>query len=193
MGTQKRISSNISYGSNLLRERILINNPTAEIYGIGKLSGYKLMFDTPIGCEHSKWYGAHATIRPAESVNYVCGVIWDVHLEDMDSLDSQEAFYDPIEVQVLGDSGGYVTCRTYEMIQETTGDCLPSPHYKKVVIDGAKQNELPEEYIEYLECFPDNGVTDTPPNYRKVMDMVEIMNEEDSCEKHHRNENGIRF
>ncbi|CAG5120734.1 unnamed protein product [Candidula unifasciata] len=167
-----------SYGSNLLRERILINNPTAEVYGIGKLSGYKLMFDTPIGCEHNRWYGAHATIRSADPDNYVCGVIWNVHMEDMENLDSQEAYYYPIEVQVIGDRGELVACRTYEMIEETTGDCLPSPFYKK-------------EYIEYLESFPDNGVTATPPNYRKVLNMVEILNDEDSFEKIQRHENGI--
>lgn len=104
---------------------------------------------------------------------------------------SQEAFYDPIEVQVIGDHGESVTCRTYEMIGETTSDCLPSPHYKKVLVEGAKQNELPEEYIEYLDGFPDNGVTDTPPNYRKVMDMVETLNEEDSCESRQWAQNSI--
>lgn len=65
------------------------------------------------------------------------------------------------------------------MQQNTTGYGLPSPHYKKVLIEGAKQNGLPDEYVTYLESFPDNGVTDTPPNYRKVMDMLESIRAED--------------
>ncbi|KAH9519965.1 hypothetical protein Btru_071374 [Bulinus truncatus] len=168
-----------SYGSNLLKERILINNPTAQVYGTGKLHGYHLEFDTPVGCGKSRWYGAAATVRPKEG-SFVYGVIWDVHLEDKDNLDSQEAYYHPIEVDVES-NGEKIKCRTYEMQKNTTGYSLPSPHYKKVLIDGARQNGLPEEYIEYLESFEDNGVTDTPPNYRKVMDMVETFrNEEDN-------------
>ncbi|KAK6982448.1 hypothetical protein BgiMline_017832 [Biomphalaria glabrata] len=168
-----------SYGSNLLKERILINNPTAQVFGTGKLHGYHLKFDTPAGCGKSRWYGAAATVRPKEG-SFVYGVIWDVNLEDMEKLDSQEAHYYPIEVEVEHD-GQMVKCRTYEMQKKTTGYCLPSPHYKKVLIDGARQNGLPEEYVEYLESFEDNGVTKTPPNYRKVMDMVETFrNDEDN-------------
>ena len=34
---------------------------------------------------------------------------------------------------------------------------IPSKVYKNVIINGAKQNGLPDEYITKLENLPDNG------------------------------------
>ena len=36
-------------------------------------------------------------------------------------------------------------------------ECLPSGAYKKVIIEGAIEHELPAEYIEMLRQIKDNG------------------------------------
>ncbi|XP_059169644.1 gamma-glutamylcyclotransferase-like isoform X2 [Physella acuta] len=162
-----------SYGSNLMKERIHINNPTAEIYGVGKLTGWKLTYDVPIDYEPSLWYGASATIRPGGPDDYVYGVVWKIKSEDMAYLDSQETYYQPIDVLIEMENGELVKCRSYEMHKNTSGNHLPSPHYKEIIVRGAKQNKLPEDYIRYLKSFPDNGLSSPPPNYLKVMDVVQ--------------------
>lgn len=58
------------------------------------------------------------------------------------------------------------------MDADTLNDRKPSPYYKKIVIAGARQNGLPEEYIQFLEGFPDNGVTEIPPLYQNVLEAV---------------------
>ncbi|CAG5120733.1 unnamed protein product [Candidula unifasciata] len=148
-----------AYGSNMLTERIHINNPTAKFYGIGKLYGYRLTFDVPVGIPVSNWHGASGTIRSAGPKEYVYGVIWSIKTEDLAYLDSQEAHYMPIQVDIELDGGKSVSCRSYEMHNETSRIPLPSPHYKR-------------EYIQQLERFPDNGLAVVPPNYLRVMEVV---------------------
>jgi hypothetical protein len=92
---------------------------------------------------------------------------------------SQEIFYQPIIVDVEDENGQIIKCRTYEMDKNTLNDTKPSPHYKKVVIAGARQNGLPVEYIRFLESFPDNGVTRTPPLYQKVLETVKKVREQE--------------
>ncbi|CAG5120732.1 unnamed protein product, partial [Candidula unifasciata] len=86
----------------------------------------------------------------------------------------QEVFYQPIEVSVANQQGQIIKCRTYEMDRDTVDDPKPSPHYKKVVLAGARQNGLPEEYVRFLESFPDNGLAQTPPLYQKVIDTINM-------------------
>lgn len=169
-----------AYGSNLLRERILINNPTARVYGIGKLNGYTLSFDSPEGVDASIWLGAGATIVPVDYSSSVFGVIWDIHVSDLDNLNRQEWCYEALQVDVevtshtlttVSSQPSLLRCRTYR-ITTGNGDTLPSPHYKKVIIMGAHQNGLPTEYISFLEQLPVNQVTEVPWGYKKVMEML---------------------
>uniref|UniRef100_A0A2C9KWE3 gamma-glutamylcyclotransferase n=1 Tax=Biomphalaria glabrata TaxID=6526 RepID=A0A2C9KWE3_BIOGL len=161
-----------SYGSNLLRERILVNNPSAVFYGIGKLIGYKLTFDTPKDLLENQWYGAVATIRKVSEDHHVWGVVWSLSLENLSTLDEQETGYNAFNVPVLV-NGQTVHCRTYEMFMETNGDKRPSPYYLKIVLEGARQNCLPEEYIRLLEAMEHNGNMDPPPKYIKIKEVIE--------------------
>ena len=45
---------------------------------------------------------------------------------------------------------------SYQLLDKHSAN-IPSKIYKKVIIQGAKQNGLPKEYITYLENIPDNG------------------------------------
>ncbi|KAK3757969.1 hypothetical protein RRG08_058283 [Elysia crispata] len=174
-----------AYGSNLLRERILINNPSAKFYGIGKLNGYTIAFDSPEGVSTDRWFGGGATIHKVNSPSHVYGVIWDIHNSDLESLDRQESVYNAlqVDVEVISQSQPEITeqtsaevvqCRTYQMFKGK-GNTLPSPYYKKVILMGARQNGLPEDYIRFVERLPDNQVTEEPVAYKKVMEMLKQM------------------
>ena len=120
-----------SYGSNLLRERILISNPTAKFRCVGRLSHYSLTFDTPIGHEQNRWHGAAATIEQ-KSDSYVMGCVWEIDEAQTANLDKQEALYNPMFVAVELEDGEICMCRTYQMKPEVAGLKLPSPFYLKV-------------------------------------------------------------
>ena len=50
-------------------------------------------------------------------------------------------------------------CVSYQLLDELMKNStkIPSKVYKNVIINGAKQNGLPDEYITKLENLPDNG------------------------------------
>ncbi|XP_067652490.1 gamma-glutamylcyclotransferase-like [Haliotis asinina] len=161
-----------AYGSNLLAERLLINNPTAQFLCTARLHDYRLTFDSPRDTKTMPWAGAPATIRKCPGCS-VWGVIWQLDIADSDSLDRQEVFYQRRMVTVTTPDGTTYTCRTYELDGEFDISHTPSPQYKDVIVRGAKQNGLPEAYISQLEAIEDNGFQGKIPVYNKLICQLE--------------------
>uniref|UniRef100_A0A8C9TF38 gamma-glutamylcyclotransferase n=1 Tax=Scleropages formosus TaxID=113540 RepID=A0A8C9TF38_SCLFO len=121
-----------AFGSNLLRERLRLLNPSAEYHCTAKLQDYSLRFGHWGAQWNSRWHGGVATIEELKEA-HVWGVVWKISNDDLPSLDEQEGvpsgIYRPLEVSVETE-GGQLRCRTYQL---KTFECsLPSPPYKKV-------------------------------------------------------------
>ncbi|CAG9581605.1 unnamed protein product [Danaus chrysippus] len=154
-----------AYGSNLLKKRIHINNPTAVFIGIGKLNEHQLDF-----IKYSEnWRGSSATIIPTQD-HYIWGAIWRLHNNDMKSLDRQEGvdtnWYFPKSVEVVTPEGEKLKCRTYQQTinpplrapgEELPIERRPSSTYMDCIIKGAVECNLPEDYIVKLKKIPHNG------------------------------------
>ncbi|XP_066484380.1 gamma-glutamylcyclotransferase [Tiliqua scincoides] len=147
-----------AYGSNLLRERIRLSNPSIIFHVLGSLLGYKLAFGSHLGKPSSTWHGSTATIIQSPS-DEVWGVVWRMNISDLCSLDKQEGvedgLYVPIDVDVRTEEGKVLKCRCYQMTDYVYG--LPSPQYKKVICMGAKQNGLPSDYRKKLDAIETNN------------------------------------
>uniref|UniRef100_A0A915JQ90 gamma-glutamylcyclotransferase n=1 Tax=Romanomermis culicivorax TaxID=13658 RepID=A0A915JQ90_ROMCU len=109
--------------------------------------------------------------------NGVYGVIWRLGKENSATLDAQESGYVKIDVDVNlvvdGRSQKSVSCRTYVMsaatiasksgvvvsTAEATKDFFgkPSPIYHRVIISGALEFQLPDNYVKFLNSFQNNG------------------------------------
>lgn len=153
-----------AYGSNLLAKRIHINCPSASRAGIGKLVDYRLDFTM-----YAKgWKGAVATIVPTEGKT-VWGAIWKIASEEMRKLDKQEGVdsgaYFPHEVDIELPNGGKLKCRTYQQsnqpkqyvkLSKLPVDRRPSPVYLNVIIEGARESDLPEYYQVFLQTIAHN-------------------------------------
>jgi gamma-glutamylcyclotransferase len=50
-----------------------------------------------------------------------------------------------------------VECRTYQYSNKNRQRNAPSPHYKKVIVEGAIEHKLPDWYIYQLNAIEDNG------------------------------------
>lgn len=146
-----------AFGSNLLKERLQLRNPSAIFCTTGRLMDYKLNFGLWKQHVENAWHGGVATIEFCPG-SEVWGVIWTLSNEHLTSLDSQEGvnlgMYSPLEVSVETDKG-LILCRTYQM--NNFHACPPSPQYKQVVCLGAEQNGLPEEYLKRLEVIQTNN------------------------------------
>ncbi|XP_061574139.1 gamma-glutamylcyclotransferase-like [Cololabis saira] len=145
-----------AYGSNLLKERLRLKNPSATVHCVARMKDYKLAFGNHRGLASDRWHGGVATIEhsPGEEV---WGVVWRMNISDLESLDSQEnvrlGAYRPVELSVKM-KGQEVNCRTYIM-----NSCVyapPSPQYLKVIVMGAEQNGLPKDYQEKLRAIKTN-------------------------------------
>uniref|UniRef100_A0A8C4STD6 Gamma-glutamylcyclotransferase n=1 Tax=Erpetoichthys calabaricus TaxID=27687 RepID=A0A8C4STD6_ERPCA len=146
-----------AYGSNLLKERLLMANPSARFHCRGRLKGYSLKFGSSQGIPNKTWHGGSATIREAPG-DEVWGVVWKMSTSDLQSLDRQQGVvingvYSPLLANVETENGE-LPCRTYQM--NNCADKCPSPQYKYVIVLGAKQNGLPEYYIKRLEAVEVN-------------------------------------
>uniref|UniRef100_A0A674APP7 Gamma-glutamylcyclotransferase b n=1 Tax=Salmo trutta TaxID=8032 RepID=A0A674APP7_SALTR len=109
-----------AYGSNLLKERLQLKNPSASIHCVARLKDYKLIFGNYKGLASDRWHGGVATIEDSPA-DEVWEVVWRMNVADLESLDSQE------NVRI----GAYspLNCRTYIM-----NSCIytpPSPQYLK--------------------------------------------------------------
>uniref|UniRef100_A0A8C6M5A9 Gamma-glutamylcyclotransferase n=1 Tax=Nothobranchius furzeri TaxID=105023 RepID=A0A8C6M5A9_NOTFU len=148
-----------AFGSNLLKERLHLANPTATFVSTGRLKDYKLNFGLWGENVTTRWHGGVGTIEYSPGAE-VWGVIWSLNNEDLANLDSQEGvkdgFYTPLTVSVETDKGP-VVCRTYQM--NNFYATVASPQYKEVVCLGAVQNNLPDEYVTRLKAVQTNNYT----------------------------------
>lgn len=98
-------------------------------------------------------------------------------------LTRQEKNYRPLNVPVtLATYGSTVMCRTYQIEVEVTRDYFPDPYYKKVLISGAKQIQLPSSYIKFLESFSDTGDLTMSPPYLKVLAVLKQLSNKDDLD-----------
>uniref|UniRef100_A0A8C6WGR0 Gamma-glutamylcyclotransferase b n=1 Tax=Neogobius melanostomus TaxID=47308 RepID=A0A8C6WGR0_9GOBI len=138
-----------AYGSNLLKERLQLKNPSATVHCVAKLKvRLSLTLETVAR--------GVATIERSPG-DEVWGVVWRLSVSDLESLDSQEnvtlGAYCPVELSVTT-TGEDLCCRTYIM-----NSCVyapPSPQYLKVIVMGAEQNGLPPEYQAKLRSIKTN-------------------------------------
>lgn len=98
----------------------------------------------------------------------VWGAIWEMDVKNLASLDRQEGVhlnkYVPFNVTVETPEGESKTCRCYKLVDnppplgpnnEFTKE--PSKTYLSVIITGAKETGLPEEYLNKLKQIKSNG------------------------------------
>ncbi|XP_064410384.1 gamma-glutamylcyclotransferase-like isoform X1 [Latimeria chalumnae] len=145
-----------AYGSNLLKERLQVHNPSATFHSVARLQDYKLTFGNHKGKPSSTWQGGVATMVKCPG-DEVWGVVWKMSTSDLESLDMQEGvnlgIYSPVEITVFKETGEELTCRTYLM-----NECIfaaPSPPYKKQPFCYRQLKSLRERWLELgvLEVF----------------------------------------
>ncbi|XP_051926652.1 gamma-glutamylcyclotransferase-like isoform X2 [Hippocampus zosterae] len=147
-----------AFGSNMLRERLQLENPSATYLDTGRLKDYQLDFGVwDRGVENS-WHGGVATIQESPG-SEVWGVIWNIDRDHQDTLDKQEGvhvgIYSQLEVRVESSNHGEILCKTYQM---NNFHARPtSPQYKHVVCCGAEQNGLPDDYVDRLRAVETNN------------------------------------
>ncbi|XP_033125358.1 gamma-glutamylcyclotransferase-like [Anneissia japonica] len=158
------------YASNLLRERLLLKNPSATFVAIAKLEDYKLVFGQKSTGVSPVWKGGVASIEYSQG-DHVWGVVWKLNRCHLQTLDLQESSHEGIEVNTKMSTGEILTCRVYVM-RDMSSQLPPHPNYLDIIIKGAVQNKLPPDYITMLRSVEDNGSAETTEIYLEVMKLL---------------------
>jgi gamma-glutamylcyclotransferase (GGCT)/AIG2-like uncharacterized protein YtfP len=153
-----------AYGSNMLEVRFKHRSraPSASCIGVGMLRGYQIRFNKK-GKDGSAKCNALKTDNVGDAVY---GVVYHVADEEMLLLDKEEDVerggYSRIKVNIkmlYGSREVPVAC--YFANPKFIDDSLhPFQWYKALVVAGAHEHNLPEEYVQVLWEHPDIYDTD---------------------------------
>ncbi len=140
-----------AYGSNMSSMRLKKRVESAEVISTGILEKYKLKFHK-ISEDGSGKCDAYFTNVLNDKIN---GVIYSIHEKDLDKLDIFEARghgYEKKPVVIKRFNGNEVKAFTYCATDIDEG-LKPYTWYKYHVLHGAVENDLPHDYITFIDSF----------------------------------------
>lgn len=138
-----------AYGSNLLMKqkkgRTGAIRTGADHPRIARLKDYRLAFNKR--GSNGQVY-ANVMACPGEEV---IGVVYRCNLSTVDTMSKYEGGYDRTTVTVVIDDDSTVEAITYVAAERcVVDDDRPSEEYLTLILNGASQHRLPEDYIEKL-------------------------------------------
>ncbi len=144
-----------SYGSNMLLQKLKINVPSARKISNARLKEYRFAFNKVSRKDGSAkgnilWTG--------NETDNVWGVVFEIDDRDKKALDREEGLgkgYSEIAVSVTTAKNETIEALVYIADKEATQhDLLSFDWYRDMVVMGARQNSLPESFINDLEKLP---------------------------------------
>ena len=145
--TMPKTTNYFAYGSNMKTERLICRVPSARLVGRARLPEKRLVCN-----KRSQGRSAKANLETSPG-DVVWGVLFQIDLSELGKLDGVEVGYQREEVRILDEDGNPLKAHTY-ISNKLTDDPVLHDRYKQLIIDGAREHHLPEEYIATLEELP---------------------------------------
>ena len=149
MPSNSKTFVSFAYGSNILSSRIQERCPSARALGVAELHGHEL-----------KWHkrskdgsGKCDVVQTKDESRIVYGVLYEIAESEKSALDKAEGLgngYEEKKVQVVFE--GKPRTATLYAATNTESSLKPYTWYKAFVVAGAKEHNLPSEYIRQLEA-----------------------------------------
>ena len=136
-----------AYGSNMKTSQLQSRVPSAKALGRARLLGKRL------ACNKKSIDGSAKANLETSPGDVVWGVLFQIDLSELGKLDGVEVGYQREEVRILDEDGNPLKAHTY-ISNKLTDDPVLHDRYKQLIIDGAREHHLPEEYIATLEELP---------------------------------------
>lgn len=121
--------------------------PSARPMGAARLSGYRLV------CDKAGADGSGKANLQTDPASEVWGAIYTLDAADWADLDAHEPDYERIEVEVSWHRET-LCAQTYRS-SRTTSDPIPFAWYKRLIVEGAREHALPDEWIRALDAWPE--------------------------------------
>ena len=141
-----------AYGSNMSASRLKKRVPSAERIGLYSLKGHDLRFHKISKKDGSGKCDAYFTDR---SDDIVIGTLFEIDSEEKRALDLAEGLgygYEGKEVILQSQTGDEIKAATY-YATKIDKSLKPYSWYLNHVLVGAKESELPTEYIEKIQAI----------------------------------------
>ena len=136
-----------AYGSNLKATRMRERLPAARSLFPAQLHGSRLAIDKRSSDGSGK---ANLVIDPSACV---WGFLYKIDRDAWQVLDSFEPDYARAEVEVVLRDGRRVFAQTYRSAHTAPG-LVAFDWYKRLIVEGALERELPPDYVEILSSLP---------------------------------------
>jgi gamma-glutamylcyclotransferase len=141
-----------AYGSNLAPRIMEEWCPGADYLGPARLDDFRLAFLR----RSTRWKAGAADVVPEEG-HAVWGALYVVGEAELDALDAKEfvaaSGYRRREVVVEHD-GTRVAAATYEVVDKADDELTPKAEYLALMLEGATDRGLPDEWIDHLRGLP---------------------------------------
>jgi len=140
-----------AYGSNMLRQRLDARCPHVRLAGVATLADHRLMFDQYSHVDASGKGGIAAA-----SGRVVHGVLWSLPVRELPALDCAESRgkgYERMQRTVTHENGRSLAVTTYLPLNVRSG-LKPWDWYLNLVIAGAEQHDLPDDYVAWIRQVP---------------------------------------
>src|SRR3989338_272185 len=152
-----------AFRSNMLDERLQDRCPSARSVGLARAPGFYICFEK---CSKDK--SGKVTLVKEKTVDMeALGVLFEIDEDEHGCLNEAEKGYDPTGefIVIRLDTKKDISVTTYLANTSTLVDCLfPYDWYLALIVAGAIQHHLPDEYITML----DNGVAITDKNLERT-------------------------
>ena len=161
-----------AYGANMDRATLVERRRIEPLEVLSAaLEGYELVFNQRgiAGIEPSF---ANLKVAQGEVVHGVAYGLTASQLEELDALEGGGA-YDHLEVTLRVAGGGALLAKTY-VTTETVEGRLPSRRYMGLLVRGARERGLPNEWLARLESQPTGGLRRCAFLARPLMGALEI-------------------
>lgn len=140
-----------AYGSNMLTSRLEDRVGRVSFVGIGRLSGYRLVFNK-IGSDGS---GKATAIKSV--ADFVEGVVYDLDDVQFSTLDTYEKNYDRQNITVQAQTERLRAVTYIGQSGFIKNGLKPSDSYLRYVINGANEHKLSRSYIEHIIQTAEEG------------------------------------
>jgi len=135
--------------------------PSCEERFVAKLKKHNLRFHKKSTDESGK---ADAYYTDNET-DVVLGVVFNVDDSEVRNLDESEGGYNRTDIEVLDNEGNSQNVKTYIAKKDRVYPALkPYTWYKRLVVEGAYQHSLPEEYVAEIEVIESKEDSDKERN-----------------------------
>lgn len=136
-----------AYGSNMLFDQIIKRVPSVKVKGIATLHDYCVNFSK----KSTDGSGKANLVQKPGFITW--GVLYKIGEDEISKLDEVEKGYKRITVSVKKNDSKTMEAETY-ISDNLIENPVAFDFYKQKIIEGAREHELPEEYIFYLKRLP---------------------------------------